>query len=267
MRPWLTNLRRLIRRKRPGHRITFTGDYDSWEAALRETVGYDAAVILEKTRAAMLKIKNGEARYERDSVLFDKVEYSFPVLALLLRAALENNGRLSVLDFGGALGSSYFQCRSFLQSVRHLEWLVVEQPGHVACGKRDFESSILHFYESTEACLASHQPNVLLLSSVLQYLSGPHAMLREFLSLGLPYAVIDRTPFLASGRDRLTVQHVPSAIYEASYPAWFFSEAKFKDQIQSAGYEIITDFPGRDKISPVDEAAYFKGFILRKEGG
>lgn len=40
----------------------------------------------------MLKIASREAAYERDSVLFDKVQYSFPVLGGLLRAAIANGG-------------------------------------------------------------------------------------------------------------------------------------------------------------------------------
>ena len=46
----------------PGRRkeIQFTGDYVSWKEALRASDGYDAGVILEKTRAAALKVKQGD---------------------------------------------------------------------------------------------------------------------------------------------------------------------------------------------------------------
>ena len=52
--------------------------------------------------------------YERDSVLFDTIRYSWPLLSDLLRAASEDQNHLSVLDFGGSLGSSYYQNRVFL---------------------------------------------------------------------------------------------------------------------------------------------------------
>ena len=45
-------------------------------------------------------MKNGEAVYERDSVLFDEIQYSWGLLAGLQKAALENDGKLCVLDFG-----------------------------------------------------------------------------------------------------------------------------------------------------------------------
>lgn len=241
--------------------IRFTGTYPTWEAATHDATGYDSALILEKTRDALLKVKSGEAAYERDSVLFDKIQHSFPVLAGLLRAAEAHDGRLCVIDFGGALGSSYFQCRGFLQVLRQLEWLVVEQPAHVACGQQNFASEQLHFHATVEDCMAHRRPNALLLSSVLQYMPAPYELLRSLLRHRISHLIIDRTAFLHSDRERLTVQHVPSAIYTASYPAWFFSETKFQAAITSAGYQLVADFSGSDDISPEGEKAYFKGFI------
>lgn len=246
--------------------IRFTGAYSSWAEAAQEATGYDSAVILEKTRDALLKVKNGESIYERDSVLFEKIQHSFPLLAGLLRAAQAHDGRLCVVDFGGALGSSYFQCRGFLQVLRKLEWLVVEQAAHVACGKENFASEQLHFHATMQDCLAGHQPNALLLSSVLQYVPDPYTLLGSLLQHRINHLIIDRTAFLHSDRERLTVQHVPSAIYTASYPAWFFGETQFQAAIISAGYELVADFPGSDDISPEGEKAYFKGFIYALRG-
>jgi putative methyltransferase (TIGR04325 family) len=259
-------LRPQLRGQDCGQNIVFTGDYISWDDATRNSTGYDAGVILEKTCAALLKVKKGEAAYERDSVLFDKIQHAFPVLAGLLRAAQAHGGRLCVVDFGGALGSSYFQCRDFLRVVQRLEWLVVEQPAHIACGRKNFESDQLRFYNSIEECMTGHQPNALLLSSVLQYLPNPYDVLQKLLSRRISHVIIDRTAFLANDRERLTVQHVPDSIYPASYPAWFFSETRFTAAIESAGYGLAADFPGADDISPEGEKAYFKGFIYERRG-
>jgi len=46
------------------------------------------------------------------------------------RAALVAKGRLSVVDVGGSLGSSYFQCRPLLRVVPQVDWAVVEQPSY-----------------------------------------------------------------------------------------------------------------------------------------
>lgn len=246
--------------------IRFVGSYPTWTAATQDATGYDAAIILEKTKTALLKVKNGEAVYERDSVLFDKIQHSFPVLAGLLRAAQAHDGRLCVVDFGGALGSSYFQCRGFLQVIRQLEWLVVEQAAHVTCGQEDFASEQLRFYPTVEDCLTSHQPNALLLSSVLQYVPDPYSLLKSLLRHRIHHVIIDRTAFLKRDADRLTVQTVPESIYSASYPAWFFSETRLRAAFTDAGYVLIADFPCLYELSPEDEVAYHKGFIFERHG-
>jgi len=51
------------------------------------STGYDNDMILEKTRLALLKVKNGEAAYERDSVVFEDIQYAWPLLAGLLWVA------------------------------------------------------------------------------------------------------------------------------------------------------------------------------------
>src|SRR5690606_1701818 len=108
------------------------------------------------------------AVFERDSMLFDEVHHSFPVLAGLLRAAAENAGSLSVLDFGGSLGSSYYQCKDFLAVIRELQWSVVEQEHFVRAGREEFSTDRLNFFYSIAECVESAAPNVALLSGVLQ---------------------------------------------------------------------------------------------------
>jgi len=244
--------------------ITFTGDYASWTDAQCQSVGYDSTIILQKTREALLAVKHGEAAFERDSVIFEKPEYTYPLIAALLRAVVRSDGRLSVLDFGGSLGSSYFQCRKFLDVIPQLEWLVVEQKTHVDCGRRDFQSEQLRFFYSVEEVLVLHKPNVLLLSSVLQYLPDPYEVLVTLLGHRIDNVIIDRTGFLERNRDRLTVQHVPSTIYSASYPAWFLSESKLLEILAASNYILVTDYDAIDTLTPVDEKAYYKGFVFEQ---
>jgi len=116
-------------------RITFEGPVPSWEEARIASGGYDDASILDKVRDATLKVKHGEAAYERDSVIFPAVAYTWPLLAGLMSTAALHDGRLSVLDFGGSLGSSYFQNRAFLDTLSDVSWGVVEQRHYVACGQ------------------------------------------------------------------------------------------------------------------------------------
>jgi len=239
----------------------YFGDFASWDEAARQSDGYDAQVILERVRDAVLKVKAGEARGERDSVLLDEPVYSFPVIAALLRAALQNDGVLSVLDVGGSLGSSYFQTRAFLPPLKRLEWSVVEQPSFVACGKEHFENDELTFFADIAGCLPRRQPTVVILSGVLQYLPEPYAFLPELLQSRFPTIVVDRTLFREEATDRLVIQRVPPFIYPASYPAWLFSRPRFLE-FMGQHYDRLAEFESgvSPEFSRVD--ARLLGFVF-----
>jgi len=246
-------------------KIDFIGDFKSWDEARSRASGYDSPAIVEKTLQAVRKVVNGEAAFERDSVAFEKLEHPFALLAGLLRAAACSEGRLSVLDFGGSLGSSFFQCRPFLQGVMSLRWSVVEQPDHVRCGREELESPELAFFERVEDCIESERPNVLLLGSVLQYLDEPSSCIRHLLSKRIRHVIVDRTAFHEGSSDRLTVQTVPEWIYPASYPAWFFNERKFVARFTEVGYRLLAEYDCGDRMELERGRAYFKGFIFVEE--
>jgi putative methyltransferase (TIGR04325 family) len=235
----------------------FKGNYATWEEARKESGGYDSEQILTKVRGSLLKVKNGEAVYERDSVL---------LLAALLWIVSQKGNRLNLVDFGGSLGSTYYQNRKFLSHLGAVRWSIVEQRRFVECGKRDFEDDRLKFYEDLETCVRDQRPDAILLSSVLQYLEQPYALLEKVLSLGFEFILIDRTPLLEKGDDRITVQKVPPEIYEASYPAWFFNREKFLSRF-SMRYELMAEFDALSgTIYLQGGRATDKGFIFRKSG-
>jgi|APLak6261660231_1056022.scaffolds.fasta_scaffold02306_2 putative methyltransferase (TIGR04325 family) len=246
-----------------GPDVAYVGDYPTFAAAKACSTGYEQGEILERTRAALHKVLRGEAAYERDSVTFDRLELPHTLLALLTRAATENAGRLSVLDFGGSLGSTYFQCRSALAHLPALDWSIVEQPAHVACGQREFANGTLKFYPTIPACLQERRPNVLLLSSVLQYLPEPWKFLREAAAHDFAWIILDRTAFIPADRDRLTVEVVSPRIYPASYPAWFFSRPRLAEHLP-AGWKIETEFDALDRQLLDGVELTFKGLALRR---
>lgn len=87
----------------------WSGNYSSWQEAENKCTGYDNELIFNKVKDALIKVKNGDAVFERDSVIFDKIHYSFPLLSALSLTALNEKATLKVLDFGGSLGSAYYQ--------------------------------------------------------------------------------------------------------------------------------------------------------------
>jgi putative methyltransferase (TIGR04325 family) len=219
-------------------RYGWFGSYISWEEAEEASVGYDSDLIIEKVLDATLKVKNGEFPYERDSVLFDEIHYDWPLLAGLMWVASRNKGELDVLDFGGSLGSTYWQNKKFLTSIPSLNWSIIEQTKYVDVGREHLQDSILKFYYTKEECLQENKPNLLLLSSVLSYIKEPFDLLNSLFTLNIKHVIIERILFIEGSHDRLTVQRVTPKIYDASYPCWFFSESKFMDFVKKR-YDVL----------------------------
>lgn len=248
-----------LRRRTKKREYGFFGDYSSWDEVKKISGGYEAENILAKTLESTLKVKRGEATFERDSFIFDKIQYSWGLLASLFKVAAENNNVLKVLDFGGALGSHYFQNKSFLSPVEIKKWIVVEQPHYVSrAGKEKISDGILDFAYSIDEVVDS---NVLILSSVLQYLPEPYEWLKKFMDNGIEFIILDRTAFSTEGRDRLTLQKVPPQIYEAEYPAWFLNKEKVLSMIDEK-YKLLAEF--EDYIDEVHEIpSEYKGALFR----
>jgi putative methyltransferase (TIGR04325 family) len=202
-------------------------------------------LILRRVRESTGKVRDGLAPYERDGVVFDRAHPSYPLIACLLRVALASQGRLRVIDFGGSLGTTYFQCREFLSDVREIRWCVVEQQNFVECGKTEFENLELRFEASLECAMELQGADVILLSSVLPYVADPYALMERVCERGAPWILLDRTPFFRGGSDCITVQHVPASIYGApvKYPARFFGRDSI-DALLGRKYRKCSEFPG-----------------------
>lgn len=251
-------LKKVNRKTKNEQKYGFFGDYSSWQEVEKLCKGYSDKSILQKTLESTLKVKNGEAVFERDSFIFDKIQYSCGLLASLLKVAVENDNKLKVLDFGGALGSHYFQNKKFLQPIKIEKWTVIEQKHYVDMGKERIADGVLNFAYSIEDV---HDADVLILSCVLQYLPDPYEWLEKFISRKVPYIIFDRTAFSTEGCDRLTLQKVPPEIYDAQYPAWFLDKSKVFSMIQKK-YELIAEF--QDTIDLVKEIpSEYKGALFK----
>ena len=240
--------------------VRFTGDYACWADAAAASAGYEAENILQTVLAAARQVRDGEAAYDRDGVVFAEPAHVWPVVAALQRVAMKNRGELRVLDFGGALGSLYFQHRDLLADIGTLRWAVVEQPMFVAAGQREFTTDQLTFHPDIAAAVAATAPNVALLSGVVGWVEDPHALLEQIVAQDFGAVLLDRCAIVPGPRDRLTVQQVPAAIYRASYPAWLMSREGICRHF-AGRYELKTEFRGQD---PVVDGVDFFGFHFER---
>lgn len=256
--PFVNECRKFINRN---NRITFKGKYTSWEEALIASKGgYDSPAILEKVKDASLKVKKGEAIFERDSVCFYEEDYRWPLLSSLLFIANSNGSKLKVLDFGGSLGSFYNQHKKYLRSIKDLKWYIVEQENFVECGKSEFQSDVLRFKGTISECLKESSIDVVLLSSVIQYLQSPYSIISDIFNANPDFILIDRTPYINEDNDMIKNQHIPQSKGGGSYPSWFFSKEKFLSTFKEAGYECLIEFDCDEDFGVGD----FKGMFFGK---
>lgn len=253
-------IRGRARRILSGLRYGWHGNFTSWEAAKLKCAGYDTDLILQKVKQSALKVKEGTVAYERDSFIFSEVQYSYELLSALMWIAARSRGKLNILDFGGSMGSTYYQNKLFLDSLDEVNWCIVEQPGFVQAGKELFEDERLGFFHNIDDCFMFCDIDVVLFSSVLQYLENPHKIIDQVISKKPKFIIIDRTPFITN-KSRITIQTVNPAIYTARYPCWFFNESDLISGL-AGSYNKILEFKALDKSNIKSE---FKGFLFERK--
>ncbi len=263
-RDWMPpGLLRLLR-SRLGYGVRFSGKFATWEQAAAQAKGYDAPEILDKVAEATRKVTNGEAAYERDSVLFTEPQYPYPLIAGLLRVAAKHGGRLSVVDFGGALGSTYNQCRNFFADLPEVKWCVVEQPQFVRKGREAFSNGVLTFADSIDDACAAIAPNAIIFSGVLQYVPDPWDILRQAGKMKVHTIIVDRTPFVSANHDIIALQTVPKRISSSSYPIRLFARGSLLNAPGSE-YRTLAEFDAVDgTLGDLFSPVAFKGYIMER---
>ncbi len=239
------------------------GDYASWEEAEQAATGYDSEEIVNKAVAAARLVRDGKAVCERDTVVLPDRQYLWPTLSGVLLGAARNGGEVHLVDFGGALGSTYRTILPFLWHLKKIRWHVVELPRMVQAGKREFQTEQLLFHDSLEKCLEQYRVDGILLGGVLQYLPDSYGFFDSLCSMPFDYMILDRTPFKSGKGDRICVQHVPEWIYKASYPCRMLDYAKCL-KLMTGRYDIADIMPALEgTVKEMD----FKGIIAVARDG
>jgi putative methyltransferase (TIGR04325 family) len=239
----------------------FRGDYASWAEARAQASAEDGSAGLARVRAAAQAVRAGAAAWDRDGVTFARPAVHAPLLAALQRSAAAHGGRLAVVDFGGGLGSTWRQHRAALAGVTCAGWRVVERPALAGIGRGEFAEGPLEFHDSLAEALAAGPATTLLLSSVLPYLEEPYALLAAAVAAGFPEVIIDRTPCVPGGRDRIVVQHTPPALGGGSHPCRLFDRASLSTAL-APHYALVAEWPV--PFDQVDHRVEYRGLHFRR---
>lgn len=243
--------------------VRYKGKYSSWKEAELSCKGYDAAEIFQKVKQSTLSVINGEAAFERDGVLFYERQYNYPLLSYLL--AIEKEYQcLNIIDWGGSLGSTYFQNRQFLDEIlEKYTWTVIEQEHFIEFGKKSIYDNKLVFRYSLSDINNIGDYTCIIFSSVLQYLDFAEELCYEVTGMRIPYIIIERQP--VSTKDILTVEYVKEPIYNASYPIHFFAEEAFCELFTRNGYQLIDTWHSMvdSDVWIGEDIVTFKSFVFK----
>jgi putative methyltransferase (TIGR04325 family) len=251
----------LVRRFRPP-KYGLIGPFSSWAEARSYSAGYDDLAILEAVDRATLTALRSE-RVSQDGMVLDSASLPFPLIACLMRVALKKGRPINVIDFGGGLGSVWYRCRMFLSSAI-AGWCIVEQPHFVKRGREKYQTAELQFSCTLQEAADAWAPDVIVFSSVLQYLEDPYAVLAEVSRLEPSAIIIDRTPYGDGADDKVLVQQVPPEIYSASYPLYLFGASRIGEALSPA-YRRVLGFDALDgKWRYGEGVAHFRGELYER---
>ena len=244
-------------------RNKFLGRFKTFSLALKNVRdGYASSELLDQIINVNKLVLDGHIVQERDGVELTAFENSYQInFYLLLEKALLKTDRISVLDFGGGLGTAYRQFKFFTQ--QQISWTIVEQHQLVAEGIKNFSSEELSF-----TCeIPEVNYNVVLFSAVLDFVEDPYAILVEISKKISPKLIIvDRSLFHSGPEDFYTIKATAKHITSGhKYPVAWFSEKKFVARVEALGYKKIDEWKTNDgQVVNRSSVGVYKGFTFRK---
>lgn len=225
--------------------VQWKGEYNSWESAKKSSTGYDSDAIFSAVVDAVDQAEKEDDWFERDGTVIKSGIVNTPFLTGFLLAMKEASATSpTVLDFGGGLGSVFNQHKRFLKDFPDLTWNIIEQGKFIEIGQEKYTSETLRFYNSiSDYSNVEGATDLVLISSVLQYLEKPYDVLNELMALNPKYIIVDLSVISDDlAKDTIAIQHIGKAIYgkEVSYPCWFFNKQNLMKQFKDK-YQIIID--------------------------
>lgn len=233
-------------------KIILKNNYSSWRDALKNSNGYNYNLIFEETKRSFEKVISQKAIYERDSVLFHVNDPDKQLISIIKR--LYKKSKINICDFGGSLGSMYFQNRDFLDK-KKIIWNIIEQKHYVKFAKKNINIDNLKFYNSINP-IFKKKVDLVIFSSVLQYLEFPDQLLDKISKKKIKNLIILRTPF-HKNEDVIKIQEVPKNIYKASYPVRIFNKKNFLKKMKNRGFKIKNHIKTSEKLDNINYHGFY----------
>lgn len=203
--------------------VKFVGPFKSWKEANINSSGYHNEDYFNKVLTNILFSKDIDHIYERDSELVYDKKYPLRIINFINH---NFKNKLKVIDFGGSLGSFFFQNKSKIKS-KSIKWAIYEQKSLFKIGKKFITHKNVFFFNKMSE-IKKLKPHVILFSSVLEYLHNPKKHINDLLKIkSIRFVIIDRLLISNSNIDEIYVQKNPKKYFSMSYPCRIFSKKNF----------------------------------------
>jgi putative methyltransferase (TIGR04325 family) len=220
------------------------GPFPSWEVAASHSDGWDSPALTEKALDAALKVRDSIAEYQQDSVIMEHIVYSSVILVFLILSLAKQKEGIRIIDFGGGLGTNYYQNRKILRRLTTVDWRVVERPIFTELGLKHLQTHELSFSASLDEALSrAPATDALLFSGSLQCVENPFELLDRAAAAGIETLALDRVIVGPGDTHALFVQRPDPTIYPASIPCWCFSRSALIATIEAKGFSLLEYFP------------------------
>ena len=195
-----------------------------WTTAEADSEGYESNSTLDDlaTRVKGLPFPVGQKNDPRIESVISSIKN------LLIN--YPENQKVEVLDIGGSFGEYFFYIKDAIKT-HSFAWTVLETEGHCSIVplslkthndlsfKSELQDSVSHFH-------------IALLSSVIQYVEEPYALL-EFACSKADFVIVNRLPLSRFDSDKVAVQRPGLFNSKGSYPVHIFSEIQFLSRLNT----------------------------------
>jgi putative methyltransferase (TIGR04325 family) len=179
---------------------------------------------------------------------------------LALTRAAWGRERVSVLDWGGALGHYRVLAASLLPEVE-MDYHVRELPAVVQRGRQLNRDVTFH---DTDECLGRSY-DLVVLSSSLQYAEDWRRQLNRVADVAERALLVTRVGVVAWHESFVVIQRAQAYGYETEYLGWVFNRAELDAAAHEAGLELEREFLIHDpfEIAGAPETVQHRGFLYR----
>jgi len=178
------------------------------------------------------RIENIHNRANSAKTIPSVTRYNETILPIIAGIVLGEQGKVSILDFGGGIGFSYYQVRESIPEPEKMTFHIVENESVCKSGDRFFEhTENIFFYP--ELPNTTEKFSIVHFGSSLQYIENWRELLSKVAQYSPSYIIFSD---LYAG-DIPTYASIQN-YYNSKIPVWFFNVAEIIDILKEIGFVL-----------------------------